>query len=57
MLGCSFSFEEALINANIPVRHMELGQTCPMFKTNIECEKAGIFKGNMYVSMRPMTPL
>ena len=51
-LGCSFTFEHALIRAGIPVSHMESNRTVPMFKTNIETIKAGPFAGPMVVSMR-----
>lgn len=56
LIGCSFSFEEALLAAGIPVRHIEEGRNVPMYDTSIPCRPAGIFKGNMVVSMRPMTP-
>jgi uncharacterized protein YcsI (UPF0317 family) len=54
LLGCSFTFEHALMNNGIPVRHIERGCNVPMFKTNIECVKAGRFEGPMVVSMRPI---
>ncbi|MBH0156727.1 putative hydro-lyase [Fictibacillus sp. 5RED26] len=54
LLGCSFTFEHALMNNGIPVRHIERGCNVPMFKTNIECVKAGRFEGPMVVSMRPV---
>ena len=56
LIGCSFSFEEALLQAGIDVRHISMGCNVPMYKTNIECEKAGVFEGPMVCSMRPMTP-
>jgi len=55
-IGCSFSFEGALLKAGISVRHIELGRNVPMFRTNIECTPAGRFSGNLVVSMRPMKP-
>lgn len=55
-IGCSFSFEAELLEAGIPVRHIEEGRNVPMFNTNIPCAPGGIFHGNMVVSMRPMTP-
>ena len=54
LIGCSFSFEAELLEADIPVRHIEEGCNVPMFNTNIKCEDAGIFHGNMVVSMRPI---
>lgn len=53
-IGCSFSFEGALLNASITVRHIELGRNVPMYRTNIKCTPAGRFSGNLVVSMRPM---
>lgn len=52
-LGCSFSFEEALIDAGIGVRHIELGRNVPMYRTAIDTVSAGPFGGKMVVSMRP----
>lgn len=54
LIGCSFSFESALLEAGIPVRQIEEGVNVPMYKTNIPCEPAGVFSGNMVVSMRPI---
>lgn len=54
LIGCSFSFEAELIEAGIPVRHIEEGRNVPMFNTNIPLKSAGIFGGNMVVSMRPI---
>ena len=56
LIGCSFSFEEALMEAGIQVRHIAQGRNVPMYKTNIETVKAGPFEGPMVCSMRPMTP-
>ena len=54
LLGCSFSFEEALLRSNIPIRHIEENKNVPMFITNIPCQSAGIFRGPMVVTMRPI---
>ncbi len=54
LIGCSFSFEAALLEARVPVRHIEEGCNVPMYKTNIPCTPAGVFHGNMVVSMRPI---
>ena len=54
LIGCSFTFEAALIEAGISVRHVELGCNVPMFRTNIDCESAGKFRGPLVVSMRPL---
>lgn len=56
VLGCSFSFEHALIEAGIPLRHVQQGKNVAMYKTNIETTPAGPFHGPMVVSMRPMSP-
>ena len=53
-IGCSFSFEAALLEADIPVRHIEEDCNVPMYNTNIPCASAGVFHGNMVVSMRPI---
>lgn len=54
LIGCSFSFESALLEADIPVRQIEEGVNVPMYNTNIACRPAGMFSGNMVVSMRPI---
>ena len=55
-LGCSFSFEEALIEDGIEVRHIACGCNVPMYRTSIDCVPAGVFHGKLVVSMRPMKP-
>ncbi|MGB4300982.1 MAG: putative hydro-lyase, partial [Acetomicrobium sp.] len=54
LLGCSFTFESALLDAGIPVRHIECGCNVPMYITNIQCVPAGRLSGPMVVSMRPI---
>jgi len=56
LIGCSFSFEDALMREGIEVRHIATGRNVPMYKTNIQTKKAGPFEGPMVCSMRPMTP-
>lgn len=56
LLGCSFTFENALLAAGLPVRHIEQKCNVPMYRTSIPCRPAGIFRGPLVVSMRPMTP-
>jgi len=56
LIGCSFTFENALLQAGLPVRHIECGCNVPMYRTDIACRPAGGFHGPMVVSMRPMTP-
>jgi len=55
-LGCSFSFEEALVEDGIELRHMTCGSNVPMYRTNIPCAPAGLFAGPLVVSMRPLKP-
>jgi len=55
-LGCSFSFEQALIEDGIELRHVTCGTNVPMYRTNIRCEPAGLFAGPLVVSMRPLKP-
>jgi len=52
LLGCSFSFEKALLHNGIPLPHFEGGKNVAMFKTNIDTIPAGRFAGPMVVSMR-----
>jgi uncharacterized protein YcsI (UPF0317 family) len=54
LIGCSFSFEEALLAAGIPLRHIELGRNVAMYRTNVACQSAGRFHGPLVVSMRPL---
>ncbi len=54
LIGCSFSFEDALLKAEVPVRHIEEDRNVPMYLTNIPCTPAGVFSGSMVVSMRPI---
>jgi uncharacterized protein YcsI (UPF0317 family) len=54
VLGCSFSFEEALAEANVPLRYIERGHNVSMYRTNIPTTPAGRFGGTLVVSMRPM---
>ncbi len=56
VIGCSFSFEAAMIEAGLPLRHVERGTHVAMYRTNIACRPAGPFAGPMVVSMRPLTP-
>ena len=54
VIGCSFTFEQALVDNGVPVAHIEQGVNVPMYLTNIDCEPAGVFSGKMVVSMRPI---
>lgn len=53
-LGCSFTFENALVRAGIRLRHLDQGRNVSMFRTNIDLEPAGLFSGKMVVTMRPI---
>ena len=55
-IGCSFSFEQALIEDGIELRHFTCNCTVPMYRTSIETVPAGPFHGPLVVSMRPMKP-
>ena len=54
VIGCSFSFEQALLDAGLTLRHVSEGRNVAMYRTNIATETAGPFFGPMVVSMRPM---
>lgn len=54
-IGCSFTFEDALLKSGIPVRHIAQGCNVPMYRTNIDCVSSGPFSAPLIVSMRPMT--
>jgi uncharacterized protein YcsI (UPF0317 family) len=54
LLGCSFTFETALLEARVPIRHIECGCNVPMYRTSIETVPAGRLKGPLVVSMRPV---
>src|SRR5260370_37540729 len=56
VLGCSFSFEEALRAGDLRIRHIERSVRVPMYRTNIACAPSGPFAGPMVVSMRPFKP-
>ena len=53
-LGCSFTFERALMAAGIRIQHIERNRTVPMYATNIALKPVGPFRGGMVVSMRPI---
>ena len=55
-LGCSFSFENALLSHGHRLRHVELGRTVSMYRTNVQTRKAGVFWGSTVASMRPFSP-
>ncbi len=54
VLGCSFSFEQALMDEGIRLRHVEQGRNVAMFRTALPTEPAGPFRGPLVVTMRPL---
>jgi uncharacterized protein YcsI (UPF0317 family) len=54
LIGCSFSFEEALASAGVPLRHVEACSNVPMYRTGVATQPAGRFQGPLVVSMRPI---
>lgn len=56
LIGCSFTFEWALLDAGVRLWHVEHGEGVAMWRTSIACRPAGIFHGPMVVSMRPIRP-
>jgi len=56
VLGCSFSFEDALAAEGIPVRHVDAGRNVPMYRTDIPTRPAGPFEGPLVVSLRAFRP-
>jgi len=56
VIGCSFSFEEALIADGLRIRHIDEQRNVPMYRTNIACKAAAPSEGRRVVSMRPFKP-
>jgi uncharacterized protein YcsI (UPF0317 family) len=56
VLGCSFSFEQALTEAGLRLRYVEQGRNVPMYRTSLDTVPAGRFRGRLVVSMRPFKP-
>ncbi len=54
VLGCSFSFEQALMDEGIALRHVQMGRNVAMYRSNVPTRPAGPFSGPMVVSMRPL---
>lgn len=54
LIGCSFSFENAMLNSGLSVRHVEEKKNIPMYRTNIECIPTQTFSSPLVVSMRPL---
>ena len=57
LIGCSFSFENALTESGLQPRHQTTGTVVAMYRSNIPLLPAGIFTGaSCIVSMRPYKP-
>jgi uncharacterized protein YcsI (UPF0317 family) len=54
LIGCSFSYDGAFMEAGIPLRSAGQGKNVPMYKTHVKCRPAGSLQGNMVVSMKPI---
>ncbi|MDQ6526645.1 putative hydro-lyase [Nocardioides sp. LHD-245] len=54
LLGCSLTFEQAMLAAGLPLRHIEADTPAPVYITDRQCAPAGKFSGPMVVSMRPI---
>ena len=54
LVGCSFTFEDALARGDVPIRHVEQGCNVPMYRTSVPCRPAGRMAGPLVVSMRPV---
>ena len=54
LIGCSFSYDGALMDAGIPLKSAEQGKNVPMYKSNLKCRSAGSLGGNVVVSMKPI---
>jgi uncharacterized protein YcsI (UPF0317 family) len=57
LIGCSFSYDGALLDANIPLRSAEQKKNVPMYNTNLKCRSSGSLSGNMVVSMKPISAM
>ncbi|KLT44685.1 DUF1445 domain-containing protein [Cutaneotrichosporon oleaginosum] len=56
LIGCSFTFEDALQDAGLGVRHIDEDRNVPMYRTSVPLMPSGVFSGNTVVSMRPYPP-
>ncbi len=56
ILGCSYSFEWALLDGGLTMHHVALGKNVPMYKTSVQTAPAGPFHGPLVVSMRSFKP-
>ncbi len=54
VIGCSFTFERALLDAGVPLRHQQQGRNVAMYRTTVPTVSTGPFGGPLVVSMRPV---
>ena len=55
LLGCSNSMDDVLLEAHIPQRHLESEDgRISVYTSDIMCAPAGIFRGPVVVTMRPI---
>ncbi len=54
LIGCSFSYDGALLQAGIPLRSAEQNRNVPMYRTHLSCRPAGSLHGHLVVSMKPI---
>ncbi len=54
--GCSFSFEEALLEAGLRLRFLERNNVAGVYVTSIETMPAGPYRGPLMVTMRAFKP-
>lgn len=56
LLGCSLTFDLAMLQNELPYRQLEETGKPTMYVTDRDCRPAGLFRGRVVVSMRPMLP-
>ena len=54
-IGCSFSFEHALMEAGVPLRHIAMSRNVAMYRTSVDTIGTSRLAGKLVVSMRPMS--
>ena len=54
VIGCSYTFERALIRGGVSLRHVQEGRSVAMYRTSLATTPSGPFGGGMVVSMRPI---
>jgi uncharacterized protein YcsI (UPF0317 family) len=55
-MGCSFSFEQALLEDGLPLRYLERGSVAGVYETTVATTPAGRYTGPLLVTMRPFSP-